>query len=147
MNHLLTCFQAIRQKLYMDTSSCSKQDADWINLLSKMSLNIARIGNAVYCHSWLSGNKDCHEFRFSIVRIVIVCRQFLPLSATLSAQVQLDWQGREILGENAAQRWAATFSNSKAGFPLLKLKLQPFPTFKLQAFPTLKLQAFKTLKL
>ena len=33
--------------------------------------NIARIANAVQCHSWLSGNKDCHEFRFSIVRIVI----------------------------------------------------------------------------
>ena len=34
-------------------------------------LNIARIANAVQCHSWLSGNKDCHQFRFSIVRIVI----------------------------------------------------------------------------
>ena len=33
--------------------------------------NIARIANAVQCHSWLSGNKYCHEFRFSIVRIVI----------------------------------------------------------------------------
>ena len=33
--------------------------------------NIARIANAVHCHSWLSGNKDCHEFRFIIVRIVI----------------------------------------------------------------------------
>ena len=33
--------------------------------------NIARIANAVQCHNWLSGNKDCHEFRFSIVRIVI----------------------------------------------------------------------------
>ena len=27
--------------------------------------------NAVQCHSLLSGNKDCYEFRFSIVRIVI----------------------------------------------------------------------------
>ncbi len=33
--------------------------------------NIARIANAVQCHNWLSGNNDCHEFRFSIVRIVI----------------------------------------------------------------------------
>ena len=33
-------------------------------------LNIARIANAVQCHS-LSGSKDCPEFRFSIVRIVI----------------------------------------------------------------------------
>merc|ERR1711989_71199 len=33
--------------------------------------NIARIANAVQCHSKLSGNKDCHELRFSIVRIVI----------------------------------------------------------------------------
>ena len=35
------------------------------------SPNIARIANAVQCHSYLSGTKDCHEFRFSIVRIVI----------------------------------------------------------------------------
>ena len=27
--------------------------------------------NAVQGHSWLSGNKDCHEYRFSIFRIVI----------------------------------------------------------------------------
>ena len=33
--------------------------------------NIARIANAVQCHNQLSGNKDCHEFGFSIVRIVI----------------------------------------------------------------------------
>ena len=33
--------------------------------------NIARIANAVQCHSLLSGNKDCHGFRFSIFRIVI----------------------------------------------------------------------------
>ena len=88
MNHLLTCFQAIRQKLYMDTSSCSKQDADWINLLSKMSQDIARIGNAVHCHSWLSGKKDCHEFRFSIVRIVI------SVSIVTSLQDCLVSQGR-----------------------------------------------------
>ena len=42
--------------------------------LSWMSIrfvNIARIVNAVQFHSLLSGNKDYHEFRFSIVRIVI----------------------------------------------------------------------------
>ena len=33
--------------------------------------NIARIANAVHCHSLLSGNKNCHEFKFSIVRIVM----------------------------------------------------------------------------
>ena len=33
--------------------------------------NIARIANAVQCHNWLSDNKDCHGFRFSIIRIVI----------------------------------------------------------------------------
>ena len=36
-----------------------------------MLLNIARIANAVQCHNKLSGQKDCHELRFSIVRIVI----------------------------------------------------------------------------
>ena len=33
--------------------------------------NIARIANAVQCPNWLSDNKDCHGFRFSIFRIVI----------------------------------------------------------------------------
>ena len=37
----------------------------------RLILNIARIANAVQCHNLLSGNKDCHEFRFSIVRNVI----------------------------------------------------------------------------
>ena len=32
---------------------------------------IARIANAVQCHNLLSDYKDCHAFRFSIVRIVI----------------------------------------------------------------------------
>ena len=32
---------------------------------------MARIANAVHCHNLLSDYKDCHEFRFSIVRIVI----------------------------------------------------------------------------
>ena len=38
---------------------------------SVASRNIARIANAVQCQSLLSGNKDCHEFRFSIVGILI----------------------------------------------------------------------------
>ena len=33
--------------------------------------NVARIANAVHCHSKLSGNNDCHKFRFSTVIIVI----------------------------------------------------------------------------
>ena len=35
--------------------------------------NIARIANAIQCHNWLSGTKAVmtHEFRFSIVRIII----------------------------------------------------------------------------
>ena len=37
----------------------------------KEDKNIARIANAVHCHNLLSDNNDCHEFRFSIVRIVI----------------------------------------------------------------------------
>ena len=45
--------------------------------------NIARIANAVHCHSWLSGNKDCHEFRFSIVRIVISVSIFTSLQDCL----------------------------------------------------------------
>ena len=50
--------------------------------------NIARIANAVHCHSWLSGNKDFHEFRFSIVRIVI------SVSIVTSLQDCLVSQGR-----------------------------------------------------
>ena len=45
--------------------------AFWTNIRGAIKKNIARIANAVQCHSWLSGDKDCHEFRFSIVRIVI----------------------------------------------------------------------------
>ena len=52
------------------------------------SVNIARIANAVQCHSWLSGNKDCHVFRFSIVRIVI------SVSIVTSLQDCLVSQGR-----------------------------------------------------
>ena len=35
-------------------------------------INIARIANAVQCHSQLSGDKDCNAFSFSNVRIVSV---------------------------------------------------------------------------
>ena len=35
-----------------------------------LSPNIAKIANALHCHSLLPGNKDCREFEFSIVRIV-----------------------------------------------------------------------------
>ena len=35
--------------------------------MPQMTQNIAKISNAVQCHSWLSGNKDCNDFRFSIV--------------------------------------------------------------------------------
>ena len=45
-------------------------DQDW-NSCGTLEKNIARIANAVQCHSWLSRNKKCHEFTFSIVRIVI----------------------------------------------------------------------------
>ena len=38
---------------------------------AELKVNIARIANAVQCHNQLSDNKDCHDFRFSIVRIVI----------------------------------------------------------------------------
>ena len=48
---------------------------------------IARIANAVHCHSWLSGNKDCHEFRFSIVRIVISVSIVTSLQDCLVSQL------------------------------------------------------------
>ena len=50
--------------------------------------NIARIANAVHCHSWLSGNKNCHEFRFSIVRIVISVSIVTSLQDYLVSQVR-----------------------------------------------------------
>ena len=40
-------------------------------ILNCAHLNIARIANAVQCHSLFSDNKDFHKFRFSIVSIVI----------------------------------------------------------------------------
>ena len=48
---------------------CWKGDPERLKAL--VMKNIAGIANAVQCHSWLSGNKDCHKFRLSIVRIVI----------------------------------------------------------------------------
>ena len=42
-----------------------------LDLVRNIVKNIARIANAVQCHSKLSGNKYCHEFNFSIVRNVI----------------------------------------------------------------------------
>ena len=56
--------------LPLPTVSCqNSQSHHWP--LSHCDINIARIANAVHCHSSLSGHKDCHEFRFPIVRIVI----------------------------------------------------------------------------
>ena len=53
----------------------SKPDQAEIKMFLKIpemfDKNITRIVNAVQCHSWLSDNKDCHDFRFSIVRILI----------------------------------------------------------------------------
>ena len=45
----------------------------WVkrNYPTFLILNIARIANAVQCHNQLSDDKACHEFRFSIARIVI----------------------------------------------------------------------------
>jgi len=43
----------------------------------------------VHCHSWLSGNKDCHEFRFSIVRIVINVSIVTSLQDCLVSQIYL----------------------------------------------------------
>ena len=60
-----------RGSLLEHSSQYCWQQSQNIGLRSTYILNIARIANAVQCHSWLSGNKDCHEFRFSILRIVI----------------------------------------------------------------------------
>ena len=54
---------------------------------SKVKSNIARIANAVHCHSLLSGNKNCHEFRVSIVRIVISVSNVTSLQDCLGPQV------------------------------------------------------------
>ena len=51
-------------------AACMQICKSWINMNDAfMQTNIARIANTVQWHSLLSDNKDCHEFRFSIVRI------------------------------------------------------------------------------
>ena len=47
-----------------------KEAAKNINRFPSHILNIARVANAVQCHSLLSGHCDCNVFRFSIVRNV-----------------------------------------------------------------------------
>ena len=64
LNHLTTKMCEIKTVLRLDISPYYFQD-------SIITLNIARIANAVQCHNQLSGHKDCHEFRFSIVRILV----------------------------------------------------------------------------
>ena len=49
--------------------------------------NIARIANAVHCHSLLSDNNDCHEFRFSTVRIAISVSNVTSLQDCLVSQL------------------------------------------------------------
>ena len=50
--------------------------------------NIARIANAVHCHSLLSGNKNCHEFKFSTDRIVMSVSNVTSLY-----DCSLKWEG------------------------------------------------------
>ena len=63
------------QRISLSTAPLGKEShkvlTDEIFPHTKLEQNIARIANAVQCHSFLSDNKDCHEFGFSIVRIVI----------------------------------------------------------------------------
>jgi hypothetical protein len=49
--------------------------------------NIARIANAVHCHSLLLSNKNFHEFSFSIVRIVISVSNVKSLQDCLMPQL------------------------------------------------------------
>ena len=58
-----------------------------MKMKTKMIENIARIANAVHCHSLLSGNKSCHEFMVSIVRIVISVSNVTSLQDCLGPQV------------------------------------------------------------
>ena len=76
-------------------------DLDWTvshsvtDLLRLGIWNIARIANAVHCYSWLSGNKDCHEFRFSIV--ISVSNVTSPLDFFKNCQnFQYSWIYRVI---------------------------------------------------
>ena len=73
-----------------------------------VSENIARIANAVQCHNKLSGNKDCHEYSFSIVRIVIrvssvTCNQCLNCQVSghkISTNLKIFKHGK-----NGHQKW------------------------------------------
>ena len=56
-------------------------------MLYKYYINIARIANAVHCHFLLKGNKNCHEFKVSIVRIVISVSNVTSLQDCLVPQV------------------------------------------------------------
>ena len=67
-------------------------------ILLNFNKNIAGIANAVHCHSWLSGNKDCHEFRFSIVRIVINVSIVTSLQDCLVSQLWAHFAGHKSLG-------------------------------------------------
>ena len=64
---LLACLPllSLRSGLHKYSSLCP------FNLSALSYWNIARIANAVQCHSILSVNTDCHESRFSMVIIVI----------------------------------------------------------------------------
>ena len=59
------CLQVVRrkllQKVMVDYCIHSKKDLVSSNKGSRPSKSIARIANAVQCHSLLSGNKDCHH--------------------------------------------------------------------------------------
>ena len=75
---------------------------NWLSILNtqiqiQIRINIARIANAVHCHSCMSGNKDCHEFRFSVLRIVI------SVSIVTSLQDCLVLQGGQV-GEQVCRQ-------------------------------------------
>ena len=75
-----------------------------------LTKNIARIANAVHCHSWWSGNKDCHEFRFSIVRIVISVSIVTSLQDCLVSQL---WAHIAAHNSNAIHNCERTTVDSK----------------------------------
>ena len=55
--------------------------------VDKLYKNIARIANAVHCHSQLSGNKGCQEFGFSIVGIANSVSNVTSLQDCLASQL------------------------------------------------------------
>ena len=87
-----------RSKLVMIVHRVGGKKGHHGNKTSALSLRISKMRNNMrkhhknceccHCHSWLSGNKDCHELRFSIVRIVI------SISIVTSLQYCLVSQGR-----------------------------------------------------